>query len=317
MPFALIVLSRRPDPRAGLGRRGAGRARLPDDRPRHAHDPDRRPGARLRPGRPTRPGHRVVALLYVMFLVGMALSSLVRRHAAAPTSPTLRLIQVVQGTAVVTLRAEPRRALEAGADGADDRRRARRAAAALRRRAGRLRRPAATPGGCSAVVALGTAAFSMQDVLLEPYGGEILGLSRRRRRRSLTAIWALGRARGLRARGALARRRGRPVPHGRRAGCWSGIVAFSCVILADPMGSAALFFAGAGLIGARRRPLRRRDADGGDDRCRVGGLAGRGLALGAWGAAQATATGVGDRDRRRAARRRRRRRRWRGGSARG
>jgi BCD family chlorophyll transporter-like MFS transporter len=34
-----------------------------------------------------------------------------------------------------------------------------------------------TAGRLLAVVFLGTMAFNMQDVLLEPYGGEILGLS--------------------------------------------------------------------------------------------------------------------------------------------
>ena len=52
-------------------------------------------------------------------------------------------------------------------------------------------------------VALGTAAFSMQDVLLEPYGGQILGLSVSATT-LLTAIWALRRDRELRPRGALA-----------------------------------------------------------------------------------------------------------------
>ena len=40
-------------------------------------------------------------------------------------------------------------------------------------------------------VGLGAAAFSMQDVLLEPYGGQILGLSVGATT-SLTALWAAG-----------------------------------------------------------------------------------------------------------------------------
>jgi BCD family chlorophyll transporter-like MFS transporter len=68
-------------------------------------------------------------------------------------------------------------------------------------------------------------------------------------------------------------------------------VAFSAVIFSNPWGSAELFFAGAGLIGfggglfsvatltaAMTMP--------------AAGKAGRGLALGAWGAAQATAAGL-------------------------
>ena len=70
-----------------------------------------------------------------------------------------------------------------------------------------------------------------------------------------------------------------------------GVAAFSTVIFAAPMHSPALFFAGAGLIGlgggyfavstltaAMTMP--------------ESGAAGRGLALGAWGAAQATAAGL-------------------------
>jgi hypothetical protein len=49
------------------------------------------------------------------------------------------------------------------------------------------------------VVFLGTMAFNMQDVLLEPYGGEILGLSVSSTT-LLTATWALGALAGLRWR---------------------------------------------------------------------------------------------------------------------
>lgn len=234
----------------------------------------------------TRP--RVVALLYVMNLLGMAASALVLGALLADFS-NLRLIQVVQGAAVVTLilnlvalwkqeqlrpmsrieRAEPRpRFRDAWAD------------FAAGGQAGRL----------LAVVALGTAAFSMQDVLLEPYGGQVLGLSVSKTT-LLTTLWSCGAIVGF----ALA---ARWLAHGlmpyRMAarGLVAGIAAFACVIVAGPMLSVAFFFAGAGLIGfgaglfavstltaAMTLP--------------VAGKAGRGLALGAWGAAQATAAGLG------------------------
>ncbi|MBT8475983.1 MAG: PucC family protein, partial [Alphaproteobacteria bacterium] len=135
----------------------------------------------------TRP--RVVALLYVMFLAGAAVSALVVGWLLRDFT-AIKLVQVVQGTAVVTVllnvvalwkqekvrpmsaaeRAEPRpRFADAWADfaqGGD---------------AGRL----------LAVVFLGTMAFNMQDVLLEPYGGEILGLSVSATT-LLTALWACG-----------------------------------------------------------------------------------------------------------------------------
>jgi hypothetical protein len=60
-------------------------------------------------------------------------------------------------------------------------------------------------------IGLGTAAFSMQDVLLEPYGGQILRLTVAETT-ALTALLAAGDAGRLRARGAPARARRRPVP---------------------------------------------------------------------------------------------------------
>jgi MFS transporter, BCD family, chlorophyll transporter len=98
-------------------------------------------------------------------------------------------------------------------------------------------------GRLLAVVACGTLAFNMQDVLLEPYGGEILGLSvvghHAADRRS--GRWARWRAFALAARW-LARgldpyrmaARGHP-RRGRR-------VHFS-VIFAAPLASPPLFFA--------------------------------------------------------------------------
>ena len=98
-------------------------------------------------------------------------------------------------------------------------------------------------------VGLGTAAFSMQDILLEPYGGEILQPVASARPRALTALLAGGALVALRARGAPARPRRRPVPPRRRSARWSGVVAFAAVIFAAPLDSALLFRAGAVLIG--------------------------------------------------------------------
>jgi MFS transporter, BCD family, chlorophyll transporter len=144
-------------------------------------------------------------------------------------------------------------------------------------------------GRLLAVVFLGTLAFNMQDVLLEPYGGEILGLPVAATT-LLTAGWAAGALLGF---GLAARWLVRGLdPHRMAArGILIGIAAFSAVIFAAPLDSIALFYAGAGLIGlggglfavstltsAMTMP--------------VAGIAGRGLALGAWGAAQATAAGL-------------------------
>jgi len=233
----------------------------------------------------TRP--RVVALLYVMFLLGMAVSSLIIGWLLREYAP-LTLIRVVQGTAVVTVllnivalwkqenvrpmskaeREQPRpKFADAWADysaGGD---------------AGRL----------LAVVFLGTMAFSMQDVLLEPYGGEIMGLSVSATT-VLTALWSLGALVGF---GLAAKwlKGGLSAYRMASRGLLVGVAAFSCVIFAAPVGSNALFYFGAWAIGlggglfavstltaAMAMPVQ--------------GLAGRGLALGAWGAAQATAAGL-------------------------
>ena len=234
----------------------------------------------------TRP--RVVALLYVMFLIGMGVSAVVIGTLLRDFD-NIKLIQVVQGTAALTLllnlialwkqevvrpmskaeREGPRPSFRAAWDdytqGGD---------------AGRL----------LVVVFLGTLGFTMQDVLLEPYGGEILGLSVSATT-FLTAMWAVGALVGF----ALAARwlAGGLNPYRMGArGLLIGLVAFSAVIFSAPMNSPQIFFVGAGLIGlggglfsvstltaAMTMPM--------------AGLAGRGLALGAWGAAQATAAGLG------------------------
>ncbi|MEM7644938.1 MAG: PucC family protein, partial [Pseudomonadota bacterium] len=125
--------------------------------------------------------------------------------------------------------------------------------------------------------------------LLEPYGGEILGLSVSSTT-LLTATWAVG---ALIAFGLAAKWLAEGMNPARMAarGILVGIGAFSAVIFASPLGSAPLFFAGAIGIGfggglfaiatlttAMTLP--------------VTDIAGRGLALGAWGAAQATAHGL-------------------------
>ena len=144
-------------------------------------------------------------------------------------------------------------------------------------------------------VGLGAAAFSMQDVLLEPYGGQILGLSVGATT-SLTALWALGMLAGFTY---AARRLGDGADPHRLAGFGGvvGIAAFLCVIFAGPLQSPALLAIGATLIGVGARAVLGRHADRGDgDLSRRGRRTG--LALGAWGAVQATARGPRHRARR-------------------
>ncbi|MGG7643457.1 PucC family protein [Rhodovulum sp. YNF3179] len=234
----------------------------------------------------TRP--RVVALLYVMFLLGMGLSAVIIGWLLTDFS-SFRLVRVVQGAAVVGIllnlialwkQEKVRPMTRAEREAPRPRLRDAWADLVAGGQAGRL----------LAVVFLGTLAFNMQDVLLEPYGGEILGLSVASTT-LLTTVWAAGALAGF---GLAARMLGQGANPYRIAGhgLLAGIAAFSTVIFAAPMGSATIFFAGATLIGfgaglfavatltaAMTMPAR-------------GGKAGHGLALGAWGAAQATAAGL-------------------------
>lgn len=227
---------------------------------------------------------RVVALMYVMLLVGMVGASLVYGLVLADYSNT-RLVQVVQGTAVVTVllnmvaawKQEPRNSL--------------RAKSPPPRESFRVHWQRFAAGGrvvrFLVAVGLGTAAFNMQDVILEPYGGEVLGLAvgATTQLTALSAIGALvafGLAATWLARGAD--------PHRVAAtGLLAGVVAFSAVIFAEPLGVPMLFRGGAALIGfggglfAVGTLTAAMSLDS-------GGL--NGLVLGAWGAAQATCAGV-------------------------
>jgi len=232
----------------------------------------------------TRP--RVVALLYVMFLLGMALSGVVVGWLLRDYDP-ITLVRVVQGCALATLvlnlialwRQEKVRPMNR-AEREAPRPRFRDAWADLMAggNAGRL----------LAVVVLGTLAFNMQDVLLEPYGGEVLGLSVGMTT-LLTAVYATGALAGF----VLAGRRlarGHDACRVAARGLLAGIAAFSAVIFAGPLASAPLFYAGAGLIGFGAGLFAVATLSAAMALRTTG--AGAGLALGAWGAAQATAAGL-------------------------
>ncbi len=233
----------------------------------------------------TRP--RVVALLYVMFLVGMGLSSLIVGWLLRDYDP-ITLVRVVQGcgaaTMVLNIIALWKQEKVAPMTKAErDEPRPRFSDAWRDLMAG------GTAGRLLAVVVLGTLAFNMQDVLLEPYGGEILDLSVSQTT-LLTAMYASGALVGFVLAGRWLTRGIDPMRMAAR-GILAGIAAFSGIIFAAPLDSTVIFFAGAGGIGfgaglfavstlhkAMTMP--------------TGGKAGAGLALGAWGAAQATAAGL-------------------------
>jgi len=226
---------------------------------------------------------RVVALLYVMLLIGMGLAALVFGRLLEDFSH-LRLMQTIQGAAVVAL------VLNTVALWKQEQRRPNLAKAPTRSFKEAYGALSSEPGAIRlmAAVGLGAAGFNMQDVLLEPYGGEVLGMSVGATTR-LTAFYAGGTLAGF----ALAARllAGRGEQH--RIAGWGALIgaaAFVLVILSEPSGLVLLFPAGvlltgfgAGLFSVCTLTAVMGLADKG----------GGGVALGAWGAVQASAAGLG------------------------
>lgn len=282
MPFALLILSGDTHGPAWVGTAGAALAFLLVGAGMHttqtaglALATDLAPSA-------SRP--RVVAFLYVMLLFGMVASSLAFGWLLADFSQ-VRLIQVVQGAAMVTMVLNmvalwkqevrnPQRTARPQHDG------------------DLLNAWTALKGDGDwnrmlVAVGLGTAAFSMQDILLEPFGGEILKLSVGTTTK-LTGLLALGTLAGL---CLAAYRLNRDADPYRLAGLGAvaGLAAFPAVIVSGSTESTGLFAAGTVLIGF------------GGGLFSVGMLVAvmnladtrqAGLALGAWGGVQATAAGL-------------------------
>ncbi len=227
---------------------------------------------------------KVVGLMYVMLLFGMIASAFVFGLALAEFSP-LRLVQVIQGCAVVTI------VLNALAAWKQEGRHARKGAIQKRQATFRQAWEAFVAGGSAVrrlvAVGMGTMAFSMEDVLLEPYGGQILHLTVGSTTK-LTATLAVG---GLIGFWLASRVLGRGFDPLRMAcaGAVVGLPAFIAVIAAAPAYSPVLFALGTLLIGFGAGLF------GHGTLTATMNLAPRdqtGLALGAWGAAQASAAGL-------------------------
>lgn len=280
MPFALILMSRADVYAVGVGAsmlaflltgaglhttQTAGLALATDLAPA-----DKRP--------------RAVALLYVMLLAGMMIAALAIGSLLVEFSAT-RLAQVIQGAAVITF------ILNLTALWKQEARRPRTEQDNAPKVPFRvvwhefMRRPNAAR--LMLAVGLGAAAFAMQDALLEPYGGEILGLSVGATT-GLTGGWAFGALLGFTLAGRAMSRRADPL---RMAGygAASGIVAFLMVLFSAPFAAPGMLALGAVAIGL------------GIGLFSVGTLVatmalaeegGAGLTLGIWGAVQACCAGL-------------------------
>ena len=228
---------------------------------------------------------QVVGLMYVMQLIGMIGSALVLGYLLHDYSPG-QLIRVVQAVAVTTLvlnvialwKQEPRSRLRKPGTPIDHT--FAQAWQLFCQGPNTLRRLLA--------VGLGTMAFTMEDVLLEPYGGEILNMSVSSTT-LLSATLALG---GLLGFAWASRVLGRGGDAYRMSG-WGaclGLPAFACVIASGPLAMPALFVLGIFLIGLGGGLFAHGTLTASMQLAPPGQI---GLAMGAWGAVQATAAGVG------------------------
>ena len=227
---------------------------------------------------------KVVGLMYVMLLAGMVVSALLFGYWLREFSPGA-LIEVIQGAAVVTMVLNGIAVWKQETIGAS------RPAAAQAEQDFAQAWRRFTEGDLAKrrliAVGLGTMAFTMEDVLLEPFGGEILGLSVGMTT-ALTATLAVG---GLAGFAWASRILSRGFDPFRMAiwGTYIGIPAFLLLIGSALSGAAWMFVVGTLLIGFGAGIF------GHGTLTATMNLAPKeqaGLALGAWGAVQATAAGV-------------------------
>ena len=282
MPFALILLSGDSHGPPIVGQVGAALAFLLTGAGLHTVQTS---GLALATDlAPERARPKVVALLCAMLLLGSVGAAVGFGLLLTPFSE-LKLIKVVQGAGLLTMilngvalwKQEPRDRSRGQSVVLAPTFRDRWAAYASTGRAGRR----------LLAIGMGTTAFSMQDVLLEPYGGRVLHLSVSATT-SLTALLAVGGGTGLWI-AARSLAKGSDPYRVSGFGALAGLAAFACVILAAPMAAPALFAAGVGLVGlgaglfahgtlTASMNMAQKDATG--------------LALGAWGAVQALAAGL-------------------------
>jgi MFS transporter, BCD family, chlorophyll transporter len=282
MPFALIVLSGDADGPAIIGQIGAALSFLLVGAGLHT---TQTAGLALATDiAPVESRPRVVAFLYVMLLLGMVASAFAF-GALLANFGQVRLIQVIQGAALATFM------LNMVALWKQEARNPARTSAVMPRPNfgeswSKLRRDSRSTRVFTAV-ALGTAAFTMQDILLEPYGGEVLRLTVGETT-ALTAILAVGTLVGF-AIAARSLERGGDAYRLAALGALVGLAAFSAVIFSAPLASALLFRIGTTLIGLGSGLFAVGTLTAAMELARDGQS---GLALGAWGAVQATAAGT-------------------------
>jgi BCD family chlorophyll transporter-like MFS transporter len=229
---------------------------------------------------------RVIALMYMMMLIGALIAAFVLGTLLTDYTH-MRLIQVIQGAAVFTIVVNTISLWKQEARQPGMRPYAKGERKPLFRDAWR----AFVEGGNAirllVATGLGFFAFNMQDVLLEPYGGEILGWSVGQTT-SLTGIAAAGAIVAF-IWAARMMERGSDAVRVAALGCFLGVISFCAVIFASPLQSSLMFASGSFLMGM------------GEGLFAVGTLSAamglrdatqHGIALGAWGAVFASAEGL-------------------------
>ncbi len=229
---------------------------------------------------------KVVGLMYVMLLLGMIVSALAFGAALTEFSPG-RLVRVIQTAALLTMvinflaiwKQEPRR-------------RTSEAEMALPDPSFRDAWLKFCEGEHTVlrlvIVGLGTMAFGMADILLEPFGGHVLNLTVSATT-LLTALFAAGGLIGFGVASKVIGDGADPYITARR-GALIGLPAFAFVIIAAPLQQPLLFVAGNFLIGFGGALFGHGTLTATMNKAPKEQV---GLALGAWGAVQATAAGVG------------------------
>lgn len=227
---------------------------------------------------------KVVGLMYVTLLAGMLLSALVFGAALENFSPG-RLVRVVQGAAVVAVllnfvamwKQETLGGTGNVPRGPDPG--FRESWSSFCAGEGTRRR--------LIIIGVGTLAFGMADILLEPFGGHVLGMSVSATTK-LTALLALGGLFGFALASRFLGRGGDPY-RAVLGGALVGLPAFALVMMAAPLDLPGLFLAGNFLIGFGAALFGHGTLTATMNRAPAHQA---GLALGAWGAVQATAAGV-------------------------
>lgn len=239
---------------------------------------------------PARERGQVLGVIWIMLVLGTIVSSIVMGQLLVQYSH-VRLIQVMQGSAVIFValtfvamynqeRLKPNGELLDVAEPIQ-----------VRQTLGQSLRLLAAQRplrNLFIVLFLATLGFATHDVLLEPYGGQVLGMSVTQTTR-LTALWGMGMLGGITLAGVLLWRGRSPVLL-IASGCLIGLAGFLTVTLASNEALVAPFRVGVTLIGAGRGAFI------------VGALAlvmglvdrnHAGLFIGLWGITQALAQGFG------------------------